>query len=53
MLQLPQLVDDVDVVDGAELLGVPGPGFGEVRYVDRVCPCGGGVVVVNDEEVLC
>lgn len=52
MLQLAELVDDVDVVDGAELLGVPGPGFGEVGDVDGVCPSGGGVLVVDDEEVF-
>lgn len=52
MLELAQLVDYVDVVDGAELLGVPGPGFGEVGDVDGVCPGGGGVVLVDDEEVL-
>jgi hypothetical protein len=53
VLQLPQLVDDVDVVDGLELWRVPGPGFGEVGDVDCVGPCRRGVVIVDDEEVLC
>ena len=53
VLQLAQLVDDVDVVDGLELWRVPGPGLGEVGDVDCVGPGRGGVVIVDNEEVLC
>ena len=54
MLQISELVDDVDLVDGAKFCRLPRMRLGYVGGIYRFCPRRRWVfLVVNDEEILC